>query len=311
MTGKTLIVTAVGTGCIVAAGAGSYLATSAARPAQEPEILLTTEAPASPARIAPEPAPLEAVLSPEEPTAVDVPAPPQAPKAEAAVPSEPVAEPVPEPEPEPLPPVAAVVQPVAAPPPARAIPRLPAPPEPEPDFLQFVIEEDAVIGIRLEDEVSSETAEVEDPVMARVSRDVIVDGRTVVPAGTWVEGHVTLVEKGGRFRDKAKLELRFTTLILTERDRLPVLTQAITREGESPTDEAASKIGASAVIGTILGAVIGGKKGAAIGSAAGAAGGTAAVASGNPNAATLAAGTPLTVRLAEPVTVLIERKRDE
>jgi hypothetical protein len=303
MSGKTLVIAAFGTGCLVAAGAGGYLATRTRAPIVEPDAARAPEAAvvvAAPAPDAPRPDP------PRNP-------PPraqnEAPEPTAAAPPESNNER--EPDREPVPPIVSVVRSASQLPLARAVPRLPVPPPPEPDFLEFVIEADAVIGIRLEDPVSSNTATVEDRVMARVSRDVIVDGRTVVPAGTLLEGYVTLVERGGRFRDKAKLEVRFTALILSERERLPVLTQVITREGESPTDEAASKIGASAVIGTILGAVIGGKKGAAIGSVAGAAGGTAAVAAGNPNAATLAAGTPLTVRLAEPVTLLIKRARDE
>ena len=73
--------------------------------------------------------------------------------------------------------------------------------------------------------------------------------------------------------------------------------------------EAASKIGASAVIGAILGAAIGGKKGAAIGGTAGAAGGTAVVASGGTNPATLSPGTAMTVKVTKPFSVRVERNQ--
>ena len=97
--------------------------------------------------------------------------------------------------------------------------------------------------------------------------------------------------------------------MLADNVRLPIQTETIFRDGDSPTSEATSKIGASAVVGAILGAVIGGKKGAVIGGTAGAAGGTATVAAGGRNEASIPAGSPLTVRLTSPLTVMVERQQ--
>jgi hypothetical protein len=165
------------------------------------------------------------------------------------------------------------------------------------------------MGIHLDTVVSSDTAKVEDKVTARVSRDVMVAGRTAIAAGSKLEGNVTLVERGGKFKERARLGIRFTTLVLPDNTRLAIQTETIFRDGDSPGNEASAKVGASAAIGAILGAVIGGKKGAAIGSAAGAAGGTAAVAAGDRNNAVFASGSPLTVRLTSPITVMIERQQ--
>ena len=204
--------------------------------------------------------------------------------------------------------------------PAPAAPADVTPPAPVPDvvppvkepekprFEEVIVKTDSVIGIRIDSAISSETARVEDRVVARVSRDVTVDDRVAIPAGARLEGNVTLVERGGKFKERARLGVRFTTLILPDATRVPINTETIFRDGESPTGEATSKIGASAVVGALLGAVVGGKKGAAVGSTVGAAGGTAAVMTGGRNAATLPAGTPLTVRLTAPVTVLVERE---
>jgi outer membrane lipoprotein SlyB len=85
-------------------------------------------------------------------------------------------------------------------------------------------------------------------------------------------------------------------------------TEAIYREGKSPGQESAAKVGAAAVGGAILGAIIGGGKGAAIGGSVGAAGGSAAVMAGGRNPAVLTAGTALTVRLSQPVTIIVERE---
>jgi hypothetical protein len=184
---------------------------------------------------------------------------------------------------------------------------LPPPPPAKPRFEELTIGENAVIGIRLETALSSATARVEDRVTARVSRDVTVDGRTAIPAGAKLEGTVVAVEKGGKFKDRARLGVRFTSVVLADNLRVPLQTETIFRDGDSPAPDATSKIGASAVVGAILGAVIGGKKGAAIGGSAGAAGGTAVVMNGDGNPATIAAGSPLTVRLTAPVTVTIDK----
>jgi hypothetical protein len=171
---------------------------------------------------------------------------------------------------------------------------------------EVAIPAEAVVGIRLETPVSSLTSAVEDQVIGVVTRDVKVDGQTVVPLGARVTGHVSLVQRGGKVRERARVGIRFTSITLND-VRIPIETETIFREGDAPGGEATAKIGASAVVGSILGGVFGGKKGAAIGGAAGAAGGTAIVMTGEPNAATIAAGTPLTIRLSAPVTVAIER----
>jgi hypothetical protein len=176
------------------------------------------------------------------------------------------------------------------------------PEPPTPTFEELTVAENGVIGIRLETPVSSDTAKVEDRITARITRDVTVDGRVAVPAGATIEGIVTLVERGGRFRERARLGVEFTTVVLADNARVSIETEPIYRTGEAPGGEATAKIGAGAVLGSILGAVIGGKKGAAIGGSAGAAGGTAAVMASGPNHVMLVSGTPLTVRLTEPAT---------
>jgi hypothetical protein len=155
--------------------------------------------------------------------------------------------------------------------------------------------------------LTSEKARVEDQVSARVTRDVRVGDRVVIPAGSRVQGEVTVVERGGRMRDRARLGVRFTSIVLADGTRLPIETETIFREGEPPTGESAAKIGGGAIGGAIIGGILGGAKGAAIGGAVGAGGGTAAVMAGGRNAATLPSGTPVTVRLEDPVTVTVER----
>jgi hypothetical protein len=184
-----------------------------------------------------------------------------------------------------------------------------APPAPaKPEFVEVVVPASSVVGLNVVTSLTSETARVEDRVEARVTRDVLADGRVAIPAGTRVIGDVTLVERGGKMKDKARLGVRFHTLVLADGKQIPFRTDAIFREGASPGNESARKIGGAAVGGAILGAIIGGAKGAAIGGATGAAGGSAVVMAGDRNAATLPAGTIVTVRLSSPVSIDVERE---
>jgi hypothetical protein len=169
-----------------------------------------------------------------------------------------------------------------------------------------VIPASSVLGLKVETPISSETARVEDRVEARVTRDVMADGRVAIPAGSRIIGDVTEVERGGKMKGKARLGVRFHTIVL-DRNQVALRTDPIVREGQSPGAESARKIGGAAVGGAVLGAIMGGAKGAAIGGATGAAGGSAVVMASDRNAATLPAGTIVTVRLTSSVAVDVEK----
>ncbi len=175
-------------------------------------------------------------------------------------------------------------------------------------FAEYVISADSVIGLQTESRVSSETARVEDRIEARVTRDVKVGDHVAIPAGARAIGSVMQVERGGKFKEKARLGIRFHTLVLADGTRIPISTETIYRDGEGPGTSTSQKMGGAAVGGAILGAILGGGKGMAIGAAAGAGAGGAAVAAGDRNAATLPAGTAMTVRILQPVTITTDNK---
>lgn len=193
-----------------------------------------------------------------------------------------------------------------APPPAPEPP--PPPPPPEKTFEELVVSADSVIGLQVETAVTSERARVEDKVEARVTRDVTVGDKVAIPAGSRALGSVTAVERGGKIKERARLGIRFHTLVLADGTHLPIQTETVYRDGPSPSGESAAKIGGAAVGGAILGAILGGTRGAVIGGTTGAAGGTAAVMAGDRNPATLPAGAAVTVRIMQPVTVTVEKE---
>jgi hypothetical protein len=171
----------------------------------------------------------------------------------------------------------------------------------------FTIPADSVLGLELEQTVSSETSQLEDRVDARVTRDVKVDGTTVIPAGSRVRGAVTRVENGGRFKDRGRIEIRFHTLVLADGDTQSISTDALFREGDNVGRKSSARIGASAASGAIIGAIFGGQKGAAIGAAAGAGAGTAVTSQQNPSEARFRAGSVVTVRLTAPVSITVQQ----
>jgi hypothetical protein len=178
---------------------------------------------------------------------------------------------------------------------------------PEPEFEELVVVEESVVGLQMETSLTSDRARVEDTVVARVTRDVRVGDRTAIPAGARAYGEVTMVERGGRMRERARLGIRFTEIVLAGGIRVPIETDVVYREGEPPGRESAAKIGGGAIGGAIIGGLLGGAKGAILGGTAGAGAGTAAALSGGRNPAMLPAGANVTVRLLEPATVTVER----
>lgn len=177
----------------------------------------------------------------------------------------------------------------------------------EPVFAEVVIPASSVIGLEVETTVTSERARIEDRVEARVTRDVFADGRLALPAGSRVLGAVTLVERGGKVKERARLGVRFHTAVLSNGRQVSLRTEPIYRDGESPAGESSRKIGGAAIGGAVLGAILGGGKGAIAGATAGAAGGTAAVMTGGRNPAVLAGGSIVTVKLASPASFDVER----
>ena len=327
-------------GCVTAAAGGAYVAVRQsaatpvpvaaapappaepeARPVAETEAVIGVTAPAQPSESE---APAAAAPAPTGRLTPEREAPPSAspivrrePAARPARDRQIAARPAPLPAPAPAPvPDRSVAAPSVAAPQIESVQeaaRTPEPPAapPVPQFEEVVLPTSSVMGLEVDTPLSSEQARLEDRVDARVTRDVVASGRVAIPAGSRVIGAVTVVERGGKVKQTARLGVRFHTLLLSDGREIPLRTEPVYREGESPTGESARKIGGAAIGGAILGAIIGGGKGAVIGGATGAAGGSAVVMAGDRNAATLAPGTVVTVRLSAPTTIDVEKREPQ
>lgn len=175
------------------------------------------------------------------------------------------------------------------------------------NFEELVVAADSVIGLETETVLSSATARLEDRVEARVVRDVRVGGQVAIPAGTRAVGNVVVVEHGGRFRERARLGIRFRTLMMADGSQVPIDTDTIYRFGSPPGNASAQRIGGGAVIGAIIGGIMGGGKGAAIGATAGAGAGTASVMTSDRSEAVFPAGAEVTARVLDPIVVTVEK----
>lgn len=155
------------------------------------------------------------------------------------------------------------------------------------------------IDVRLQSELSSGTAQVEDRFEATTVLNLDNAERILIPAGSVLRGVVRSVDSAGRLNRTGRLTLGFDQITIRGRN-YPIratVTQAIESEGIRGE---AGRIGTGAGIGGLLGGILGGVRGALTGILVGA-GGVIAATEGKE--ATLPAGTVLRVRLDTPLTV--------
>jgi hypothetical protein len=153
--------------------------------------------------------------------------------------------------------------------------------------------------VRLQQPLSSATAQVEDRVEATTMIDLTDGNRVVVPAGSVMRGMVTSVTKATRLERKGSVTVVFDRITVRGR-ALPIratVEQALESEGIRGET---GKIGAGAGVGAILGAILGGTKGALAGILVGG-GGVIAATEGKD--VELAPGTVLRVRLDSGLTL--------
>jgi hypothetical protein len=163
------------------------------------------------------------------------------------------------------------------------------------------------LPIVLDTGVASSTSQVEQPVHAHLSRNVLVHGQTVLAEGSGISGVVTDATRSARVKGRAHVAVRFDTLTPRGVDeRYNIRTTAVGRTAPGTKKKDALEIGGGAAGGALIGALFGGKKGAAIGTAAGGGAGTAVVLSTRGKEVSLPKGSALTLRLTEPITVRVK-----
>jgi len=155
------------------------------------------------------------------------------------------------------------------------------------------------IDVRIQSQLSSDTAQVEDRFEATTVADLYRGNEVLIPAGSVLRGIVRTVQRASRTDRKGELTVSFDQMTIRGRTypMRATVTKAIESEGVKGE---VGRIGAGAGVGAIIGGILGGVKGALIGVLVGG-GGTMVATEGKD--VTLEPGTILRVRLDQPPAV--------
>lgn len=198
-----------------------------------------------------------------------------------------------------------------------------AAPAPQTDPNAVMIPAGTKIPLALKQAISTKNAKEGDAVYAETVFPFVVNDRVVVPAGTYIQGKISHVERAGRVKGKAEILMHFTSMIYPSgytvmlpgsventpgADNHGVKDSEGTIRQDSDTGkkvEDAAKGGAygGAVGGIGGGLATGGVNGARIGAGAGAAAGIAWALLKRGSDVKLDVGTSIEMQIQRPITV--------
>ena len=169
--------------------------------------------------------------------------------------------------------------------PAHSKPMLATPVSAKSPAASAVIPAGTKVPLSLKQAISTKTAKEGDSVYAETTFPVVIDDKIIIPPGTYVQGKISQVKRGGHVKGRAELLMHFTSMIYPSGytvmlpgslENVPGAEKSTVKDSEgtiqqdSQTGEkvgtAAKTAGAGAAIGGIAGE---GWKGAGIGAGVG------------------------------------------
>jgi hypothetical protein len=187
----------------------------------------------------------------------------------------------------------------------------------------LVIPAGSRIPLSLSQAISTKNAREGDSVYAITAFPFVIDNRMLVPAGTYVQGKISHVERAGRVKGRAEILMHFTSMIypsgytvmlpgsvenMPGSDNTTVKDKEGTVQHDKTTGKKVEDAAKGGAYGTIAGATAGGLatgglNGARVGAGAGAAAGIAwAVLKRGPDVR-LDVGTSIEMEIARPITI--------
>ena len=137
----------------------------------------------------------------------------------------------------------------------------------------LVIPAGTPITVRLQERLSSASAEPGGRFDAVIDEPIVVDNQVVVPVGALATGHVVVARRSGRLHHPGALGLTLDSVTVGQQT-IPLATSNVVARGGSHKKRNWAFIGGGTGGGAVIGALAAGGKGALIGSGIGAAAGT-------------------------------------
>ena len=159
-----------------------------------------------------------------------------------------------------------------------------------------------ILQVSVDQTLASDKNHSGDGFQATLAKEIVVDGKTIIPRGAHVIGRVTQARASGRLKTPASLVLTLTSIEVAGQS-YDLTTSSVARQGSSHKKRDILAIGGGAGAGALIGALAGGGKGAAIGGGVGAGAGTAGAAITGKQDITISAETILSFRLERPIEV--------
>ena len=193
-----------------------------------------------------------------------------------------------------------------------------APTVPSDNASQLSIPAGTKVPVALKHAVSTKGTHEGDGVYAETTFPVVANGRVLIPAGTYVQGKVSHIQRGGRIKGRAEVLMHFTTLIYPSgytvllpgavenapgADKSTVNGEEGAIRADSQKGEKVATVASSAGTGAVVGGLSNGGKGALIGAGVGGAVGTAIALLTRGNDVRLDAGTTLEIVIQRDVTL--------
>jgi len=164
------------------------------------------------------------------------------------------------------------------------------------------------VPLALKQALSTKNAKEGDSVYAATTFPIVINDRVLIPAGTYVQGRISRVQRAGHVKGRAEVLMHFTTLIYPSgytvilpgaveqvpgAEKTSVKDQEGTIRQDSQTGQKVGTAASTAATGAVVGAVTDGGKGALIGAGIGGAVGTAIAMLTRGNDVRMDAGTTL------------------
>ncbi len=183
---------------------------------------------------------------------------------------------------------------------------------------QLTIPAGTKVPLSLKHAISTRQSREDDAVYAETTFPVVANDRVLIPAGTFVQGRITHIQRAGRIKGRAEVLIHFTSMIYPSGytvmlpgavQNAPGVDKTGVKDGEGTIradSDKAQKIGqvaGSGATGAIIGAAADGGKGALIGGGIGGAVGTAIALLTRGNEVKMDAGTTLEMVIQREVSV--------